>query len=382
MLKDICWLVITLLRTTFRKRSNLILYLGLPLAGILFSLLIYSGNGQEGLHVGVVNEDGAEIAANTISFLQGLDQVKVENVTEAEMQKQLAAGKLDSGLILQKGYSDSVLAGEPAQIVIQSLKGAQVTAYVKAMLYNYIDNFAAVGQISDGDPTRFKQLYEDYQKQDFQLTANTVHDNSLMVQMSYQSIGFLIMFMMMSAINLSELILKGREDRTYFRIMSSPITPRTYVISNIIVNFIVMLIQIGFTVICIRYVFKFDTGIPLYQLVGLLALFALISVGISLSIVAFSKSSGMSGALQNLVITPSCLLAGCFFPIDVMPAFLRRIADFLPQHWVLQTIKQLQEGDSFTSIGFNLLVLGGFIVVFFLLASYKFKRMNDIRNFV
>ncbi|NWL86867.1 MULTISPECIES: ABC transporter permease [unclassified Paenibacillus] len=382
MLKDISWLVITLLRTTFRKRSNLILYLGLPLAGILFSLLIYSGNGQGGLHVGVVNEDGAEIAANTISFLQGLDQVEVKNVTEAEMQKQLAAGKLDSGLILQKGYSDSVLAGEPAHITIQSLKGAQVTAYMKAMLYIYIDNFAAVGQISGGDPSRYQQLYEDYQSQGFHLTANTLNDKSATVAMSSQSIGFLIMFMMMSAINLSELILKGREDRTYFRIMSSPITPRTYVISNIIVNFIVMLIQIGFTVMCIRYVFKFETGIPLYQLVGLLALFALISVGISLSIVAFSKSSGMSGALQNLIVTPSCLLAGCFFPIDIMPAFLRRIADFLPQHWVLQTISQLQEGGSFTSIGFNLLVLGGFIVVFFLLASYKFKRMNDIRNFV
>jgi len=382
MLKDIIWLVATSLRTTFRKRSNLILYLGLPVAGILFSLLIYSGNGQGGLRVGIVNEDGAEIAAGTVSFIQSLDNVKVENVTEDQMKKQLAAGKLDSGLVLQKGYSDSVLAGEPGHIAIQSLKGAQVTAYMKAMLYNYIDNLAAVGKISAGDSSKFKQLYEDYQGQDFHLTTGTVTDTSVMVAMSSQSIGFLIMFMMMSSINLSELILKGREDRTYFRVMSSPITPRIFVISNTIVNFIVMLVQIGCTLAFIKYVFKLDTGLPMPQLFGLLALFALISVGISLSIVAFSKSSGMSGALQNLIVTPTCLLAGCFFPIDIMPSFLRRIADFLPQHWTLQTIKQLQEGDSFTSIWFNLLVLGGFIVVFFLLASYKFKRMNDIRNFV
>ncbi|GGF83154.1 ABC transporter permease [Paenibacillus aceti] len=381
MVKDIYWLVITSLRTNFRKRSNLLIYLGLPLAGVLFSLLLYSGHGQGGLHVGVVNEDGMEMAANTVSFLESLDQVEVVGVTKAELQQQLAAGKLDSGLILEKGYSDSVLAGEPGHIVIQSLKGAEVTAYVKAMLYNYIDNFSVMGKIAAGDSAKFKQLYDEYQNIDFELTTSSVNDTSVMVAMSNQSIGFLIMFMMMSAVNLSELIIVGREDRTYFRVMSSPISSRTYVISNIIANFIVMLVQIAFTVICIRYVFKMDMGISLLQLIGLLALFALVSVGVSLVIVAFSKSSGMSGALQNLIVTPSCMLAGCFFPVDIMPSFLRRIADFMPQHWLLQTIGQLQEGASLEDIGFNILVLSSFVVVLFLLATYKFKRMNDTRSF-
>ncbi|MNO05271.1 hypothetical protein D3C81_2265920 [compost metagenome] len=65
-----------------------------------------------------------------------------------------------------------------------------------------------------------------------------------------------------------------------------------------------------------------------------------------------------------------------------MPEPIRRIADFLPQNWVLQSITSLQAGDSLSGIGFNLAVLLAFAAVFFLVASYRFGRSNDTRNFV
>lgn len=112
MFKDIWWLTSHTLRKTFRKRSNLILYVALPLAGILLSLMIYGNGGDAGLRVGVVNQDGNEqIAVETIRFLEGLDQIRLTEVTESELREQLAAGQLDSGLVLGAGYSESILAG-------------------------------------------------------------------------------------------------------------------------------------------------------------------------------------------------------------------------------------------------------------------------------
>ncbi|MEI0736249.1 ABC transporter permease [Paenibacillus sp. JTLBN-2024] len=108
----------------------------------------------------------------------------------------------------------------------------------------------------------------------------------------------------------------------------------------------------------------------------------MVSISLSLVIIAFSKSSGMAGALQNLIIVPTCLLSGCFFPLSIMPETLRRVSDFLPQSWVLQSIEKLQEGATFGSIGFHLSILLAFAVVFFLIATYKFGRNNDTRNFV
>lgn len=383
MWRDIWFLVTRTLLATFRKRSTLILYFGLPIVGILASVLLYGSQGPTELRVGVVNEDhGQKIAADTIGFVQSLDHVKIVNVTPGELKDQLAASKLDSGLILDSGFSESVLSGSPDHIAIESVKGAQVTAYMKSMLYGYIDNVTAMGRIAGGDAAKFQALYDQYRSADFKLTSASVNDTATTKDMSYQSIGFLLMFMMTSAVGLSELILKNRENRTYFRVLSSPINARTYVLANIVMNLVVMILQIVVALFFMRVVFNLDPGIPMGELLGLLALFALVSVSVSLVIVAFSKSSAMAGALQNLIITPTCLLSGCFFPISIMPAVLRRISDFLPQNWVLQSINKLQSGESLGSVWFNLAILFAFAVVFFLIATYKFGRNNDTRNFV
>ena len=383
MWKDLWFLVAAQLRTTLRKRSSLLLYFGLPVAGILLSTILYNSNGTSPLRVGVVNGDGQQsVASGTIEFLKGLDHMALVEVTETELQKELAANSLDSGIVLGAGYSQSVLEGKPDHVTIQSLKGAQVTAYVKSMLKGYIDNVAAIGTISSGDTAKFNKLYSSYKGAAFKLTSESVQDTGNVKNMSYQSIGFLIMFMMTSAINLSELILKNRENRTYFRVLSSPVHSRTYVFSNIIVNLCIMLAQIVVTLFCMRVVFGIDPGIPMAEMLGLMVLFALVSVSLSLAVVSFSKTTAAAGALQNLIVTPTCLLSGCFFPIGVMPESIRRIADFLPQNWVLQSITKLQSGDSLSSIGFNLVILLAFAVVFFLIASYMFGRNNDTRNFV
>lgn len=114
----------------------------------------------------------------------------------------------------------------------------------------------------------------------------------------------------------------------------------------------------------------------------LLAVYALVSVSLSLAIESFAKSSGAASAMQNLIVTPTCLIAGCFFPISVMPEQMQRVADFLPQRWVLQAIDKLQSGSGLTDIGLNFLILLAFAAVFFLIAVYKFGRSNDTRNFV
>ncbi|MEF2964727.1 ABC transporter permease [Paenibacillus sp. M1] len=381
--RNIWWLAVTTLRREFRKRGSLIIYFGLPLAGVLISTFLFANSGQSALRVGVVNMDGSEaIAADTVRFISEMGQVKVENVTEEELSRRLVAGKLDSGVLLEQGYSQSVLAGQPEHIAIQSVKGAQVTAYLKAMLYSYIDNMAEIGKAALGNPARFDQIFGEYRDMSFEFGAESVGDKSVSKDMTYQSVGFLILFMMMSSVNLSELMLKQREDRTFFRIISSPVSSKTYVIANVIVNIVVMLLQIIVTLFFLRYVFKLDPGIPMASLAGLLGLFALVSVGLSLVIVAFSKNTGISGSLDNLIITPTCLLAGCFFPVEIMPAVIRRIADFMPQHWVLQAIEELQGGGGFVGVWLSLSILIIYAVVFFLIATYKFGRNNDTRTFI
>jgi ABC-2 type transport system permease protein len=383
MLKDMNWLIRKTLNNTFRTKKAWLLYIGLPIIGILVSMLLYGNTSGGVLRVGIVNLDGNQaITRDAIQFVEGLNQVKITVTDVKSLRNDITASKLDSGLVFGQGFADSVRKGAPKNLDLVSVKGAQVTAYVKSLLQSYIGNVAAIGKEAHGDQAAFDAIYTNYKNSSFKVTAQAVKDTSKTKSMTYQAIGFLIVLMMFSAVNLSQLILKEKENRTFLRLLSSPVSARTYVLSNVIVNIIIMFMQILLTVFLMKIVFHIDSGIPYGQMISILLLFALAAIGLSLLIVAFAKSSSGAGALQNLIITPTCLLSGCYFPVDIMPESVRKISNFLPQHWLLDTIDKLQHGTAFGSLTLNLAILLAFAAAFALVAIYRFGRNNDTRLFV
>ncbi|MBB6675016.1 ABC transporter permease [Cohnella nanjingensis] len=382
-MNEILWLVRKTLRSTFRKKSSWLVFIGLPLIGVLVSMLLYGSFNGQPLRVGIVNADGDQaLTQDAIQFIQGLDQVKITLMDDETLRSDIAAGKLDTGIRFGAGFGESLGAGRPADVQVLSVKGASVTAYVKAMLNDYLGNVASIAQSVQGDKAAFDRLYEAYRQSSFKVSAETLEDTSHVKDMTYQSLGFLIAFMMFSSVNLTELILKEKENRTFLRLLSSPVSARTYVLSNVLVNLFVIVIQIVATLFFMKNVFHIDSGIPTGELITVLLLFGLAAISLSLLIVAFAKTTASAGALSNLIVTPTCLLAGCYFPMDIMPDAVKRISNFLPQHWLLDTVNKLQHGEAFGSLYLNLAILLAFAAAFALIAIYRFGRNNDTRLFV
>ncbi|MGG0188069.1 ABC transporter permease [Bacillus rhizoplanae] len=381
-MKDILWLIQKTLSVLLKNKKGLLIIIGLPIAGALISFLIYGNAGQGTLNIGIVNNKNQYIANDTVKFIEGLNHVKVSKIKESEVEEKLASKKLDGVITLDSGFSESVRNGKPSHIQISSIKGAQVTGFIKSYLYNYIDNITAISKVAQNDQNTFDKMYASYQKNSFKLTAETLKDTSKNKDMTNQTVGYLMMFMLFSAGNFSELILKEKENRTYFRLLSTPIDGKKYILSNIVVNMLILMVQIVVTVLFMTNVFHVDPNMPLIVMIGLLMIFGLIAIGLSLAIVSFAKNSTAANAMQNIIITPTCLLAGCFFPFEIMPASVQKIADFLPQRWLLDTIGKLQQGTSFADLYLNILILFAFAISFFLIAIYKFGRNNDTRNFI
>ncbi|GER67806.1 ABC transporter permease [Weizmannia acidilactici] len=381
-MKDVLRLIRNTLSMTFRKKRNFLYYLGLPLIGIFIAFLAYGGNNVNILHVGVVDGDHSKITADTVDFLNGLDNVKLTEIPQSKMRRKLANGKLDCVIIFEKGFSDSVRSGNPAHIRITSIKGAEVTKFIQSYLYQYIDHIASISKAASGNEQAFQTMYQGFQKSAYKVKTINLQDLSKSNDMSYQTMGFLIMFMLMSACNLSELILAEKENRTYFRLLSSPINAGKYVLSNVICNMIIMAVQVALTLVAMKYVFHISMNISIWQAFAVMFLFAWISIGISLMIVSFSNNRSAANSLQNLIIVPTCMLAGCFWPVEIMPKALQKVSDFLPQRWTLETLDQLQTGHPISSLYLNYLILLAFALAFFLLAIYQFSRNHNTQNFV
>ncbi|MDA7025328.1 ABC transporter permease [Bacillus sp. CLL-7-23] len=379
-MKEMFWLIKNTLYVTFKKKKNIILFLCLPLLGIFISIVAGQDHNGTNVKVGIVNHDDGQVATDTKGFLLGLDNMKVTSINQSEMKSKLAAGELDCVITIDKGFTQSVYEGKPDYIKISSIKGAEITGFVKSYLYHYINNIAAIGKTAKGDSKAFKKMYQHYQDATFKVDIHKVKDKH-QNEMNYLMIGFLLMAMLFSAGSLSEILIKEKENRTYFRLLTTPITAKHYVMSNIIVCMLVVTCQIFFTITMIKHVFHIETGVPFWQMAVVLMLFGLSAIGLSLITVVFANNSKTVGALQNLIFTPTIMISGCYWPVEVMPTFAQKMANFLPQRWVLKTLEQLQEGQQLQHLYLNLLILFAFAVAFFLIVVYRFNHNNNVRNF-
>lgn len=383
MLKDMLWLIRKTILTSLKDYKNLLLVIALPIVGILLSTLIYKGSGETSVNIGIVNHDiEQKVTQDTIDFVAHLEHTEASVIRESEADDLILSGELDAVLVFPEGFARGVMLGTPEPVRIESIKGAQVTGYVKSYLNAYIQNISSMGVMAVGDAAAFNDLYSGYRSSTFQLSTTTVADQSANYDMTNRTIGYLVVFMLFSAVNLSALTIRDRENRTYYRLLSSPITARSYVFSNAIVNIVLMMIQIAATLFVMTRFFHIEPGIPLWQMFLILSLFALVAVSLSQVIVAFSDSNMMANGIQTMVIMPTSLLAGCVFPLTVMPEAIQRIADFLPQYWLLDTFGKLQQGSGLNEVILNLAILLAFAVALSLIATYKFARNRDTQSYI
>ncbi|MGW8824619.1 ABC transporter permease [Paenibacillus lautus] len=383
MSKDMLWLIRKTILTSLKDYKNLLLVIALPIVGILLSTLIYKGSGDTSVTIGIVNHDiEQKVTQDTIDFVAQLEHTEASVIRESEADDLVVSGELDAVLIFPEGFAKGVIQGTPEPVRIESIKGAQVTGYVKSYLNAYVQNISSLGVIAGDDAAAFNELYSGYRSSTFQLSTTMVADQSANHDMTNRTIGYLVVFMLFSAVNLSALTIRDRENRTYYRLLSSPITARSYVFSNAIVNIVLMMIQIAATLFVMTRFFHIEPGIPLWQMFLILSLFALVAVSLSQVIVAFSDSTMMANGIQTMVIMPTSLLAGCVFPLSVMPEAIQRIADFLPQYWLLDTFGKLQQGSGLTDVILNVAILLAFALALSLIATYKFARNRDTQSYI
>ncbi|MFF2890820.1 ABC transporter permease [Paenibacillus sp. NPDC057967] len=383
-MRDTIWLIRRTALTMLRSYKSLLLYLLTPVLGIGLAFLIYSGPGDVSVRIGVVNQDGEQVvASDVVHFLDGISQVEWSDVQEEEARELVLAGELDAAVILPSGFSAGVKTGKAeSPIELIALEGSAAASYIRSYLDSYMGNLTTIGMMAQSGGDSFDTVYVKYKAAEFGLLSEEVTDTSAQRDMANRAIGYLIIFMMFSAVHLSAFMIKEKENRTYFRVLASPVSAKAYVTSNVAVNMLVLLVQMAIMLVVMIVGFGIEPGLPIWQLVVVLLMFAWVAVALSLVIVAFANNSMSASAMQNSLIITSCLLAGCMFPIDAMPQAMRVIADFLPQRWLLDTISKLQQGAALADLSMNLLTLLAFAAMFSLLAIYKFGHNKHARTYV
>jgi ABC-2 type transport system permease protein len=111
----------------------------------------------------------------------------------------------------------------------------------------------------------------------------------------------------------------------------------------------------------------------LLRVLGVLVVGALPFALLSLAI-GFQVGSGAAAAVLNAILIPSAVVSGLWMPLEIMPAFFRDVAAFLPTYHLSELARaQLTGGPVLTHV----LVLLGTAIVAAVLAAVSYRHARS-----
>ncbi len=379
-MKQIFLLTKSILKRTFRKKSNIITFILLPLLAVFIALFL-NASGASYSKIGVVDLNESYLSKDMIKSIDAKKNFVVVKVSKDNMNRLLLDKKVDCVVVIPKDFYKDIIDGNLKKIDIISVRGEDITSWIKNYLNYYIDTLNNISVVSNKNEKDFKSIYDGYKKQDLKLNYKAIGDKTKTKSVTKQSIGLLLVFMLIASSTASSFILKDKYNKTYYRIFCSNTSKSKYIIANVIANFVIFLIQIFVILFMSIYVLKLNFYIDTSIMFIILCCFGFVSIGFGIIIAAFSKSLNQSSYLSNILITPTCMLSGgCFWPLDMMPSFMQRLANILPQTWVLKTIDSLQQGKSFNEVISYLSIVILFALAFFVVGILKLTKDENLKS--
>ena len=150
------------------------------------------------------------------------------------------------------------------------------------------------------------------------------------------------------------------------KLSTTPITRTDWILSNILYQFLLAVISTVAILVVSYAVFSVRLQINAWLFVFLvLEVFTFGGIGMILTRVANEAESAAAAA--NFIMFPMMFLAGSFFPIEMMPGFLQRIARILPLYYVNEGLRASMVSVDNTAALRYAAMIGVFAAVVFVL---------------
>ncbi|WP_138751736.1 ABC transporter permease [Paenibacillus sinopodophylli] len=353
-----------LIRRTMGSRRGVIMNVVLPalilslMAGLLTGLnankaIIVVNNADQGSYGAYLTSEQGQMPYYGI--------LKDTKLSENELKELVLAGKADAAIYVPSDFSSQLLDGVRSKPVVYQMNEQLWNASLAAMLSAEVDRIyesaelARSSETSEVDPTLLTALL---QAQAVPVVSAVNKEMKLgQIVSSPMMIGLILMFLMLLVSQSIGFVMEDRETRVMARMYTAPLRSMDIAFGNFMGSMLVGTIQLVIFLVLLYHVFGYSPGISFGSLLLVLECFLFAAVGLSSATAGLVRNSNQLSQINNLIIIPSCLVSGCFFPLSMLPDFMQKLANFTPQKWAIQAIDQLGGGGSYSDIGWQLLIL-------------------------
>lgn len=365
------------IRLALRDKGTYFWYLALPIVFIVIFASIFGSVDEATLNIHYIDADQSSMSKQLIETLEGIDGIELHAYSNEQLDEQIERirdGKLSSFLFIPAGFEQSTMAGEQGILKLyRDVAANESYTPVYAVLQNVVSGMregklaltlVQMG-LSDEEVGGILQA---------PIAIEEIQEQSTSINMVTQVVpGYTVMFVFFIMITMANNFLKDRQSGMLARLRTTPMKPMTYLLGMWIPNILLVVVQCILLLSFGYFVYDLNLG-DVLSIAAIVLTLALCVTGIGLALSLFVKSENQGVAFVQIIALGGAVLGGLWFPIDMMPEFIQKIAQCIPQYWAQQGFQDVMlRGAHIGDIWFNLVVLLGFGAIGLLIAILRYK---------
>jgi ABC-2 type transport system permease protein len=338
-----------------RERAALFWTFAFPIFFILIFGAVFSGGDDITFDVGLVVNDNSPVAQQLTGALQQVPPFKLNIGNESAELEALRKGDRRAVIVVPSGFGETIAQGGSAKVDVYYDPTQSSSAQVLLpIITQVLQSFGQAPPLIQVNP----------------VTLQT-HD---IRPVDYLVPGILSMALMQLGIFAAMPLVVERENRVLKRLGATPLRRSTLILSTVVFRLLIAIGQAALIIIVARLAFHVPMMGNWFYLAGMIILGTLTFLSMGYMVSAFAKTQETAMPLLMVIQFPMMFLSGIFFPVEMMPGFMRPIMDALPLTYLGDSFRQIMvESSAIHSHLINAGVLGGWFVVCLLVAVRFFK---------
>ncbi len=302
-----------------------------------------AGDAPDPLALSGVDEEGDLLVGELVRRLERENYQVVREETGAEPSApRLVLPRIES----HRSFTEGVLAGERAKLTLQHEEEELGTQFdrmrVAKAVYGVLADLLVFAEEGEA-PTRegFARLAE--APRTIQLDVRPAGKRRQIPSGFEQTIpGTMTMFSMLVLLTSGAVVLViEREQGLLRRLASAPISRGAIVLGKWAGKMALALVQIAFAMLTGTLFFRMRWGEALPMVCVVLFAWAAFNASLAVLLANLARSEGQTIGIAVLCSMVLAALGGCWWPIEITPAWMQRLALFLPTGWTMDALHEL-----------------------------------------
>jgi ABC-2 type transport system permease protein len=359
-MKTFFQLYLSNLREFSRNRLAMFWSVAFPVLFILLFGTTFSGTSDTTFNIGVAVGDSGKIGPALAQAFDGVQAFRITRGKTADLLAELQQGKLSAVIVIPEGVSAAVLTGKDANVEVHYDPSNQTASQVVLTIVEKV-----VGGFEQS-LTRQPALLV--------IQPVTTTGSSLRT-VDFLLPGILAMALMqLGVMATAPPLVQLREQQILRRLGATPLSRSMLLAAQVCLRLTIGLTQTVLLILVGSLLFHVHIIGNWFVLAAFVVLGALMFVSLGYLMSGLAKTQDSVTGLSQLVNFPMMFLSGLFFPVDMMPAWIRPVIDAMPLTYLADGLRQIMVGAiPVHPLRIDLIVLAAWLAVCAVLAVRFFR---------